>query len=103
MGVDLGHDITKELSTLRYCLTEIESVLRFGDPGFLMALDDRTVERLSDELDHAVITASKIVRGDCVGRPVSDEELSSLIDLQKELMHASGVFRGAAISLRGHI
>jgi hypothetical protein len=105
MAVGDGKDIARQLAELRFHMSEIESVLRLGDPRWLMALDDGTVEHLCAELDVAVAETESSLQGVISDNDfeASSQRYSQREDLRKTFLNASGVFRGAAVALRGRI
>lgn len=111
MAIGDDEDITKQLAELRYHLSEIGSVLRLGDPEYLMTMNDNTVARLRAELDDAIGKTGSLWRASRnTNTPCSEADfqnqsqaISQRSELRSAFLHASGVFRGASVALRGRL
>jgi len=112
-----GGNITRQVAELRYHLASIEEVLRLG--GGLMEVTDDCVVRLRSELEIALKkTPLHIIAGqkeleialketsqNCLSGQ-NKQELPDFAEREKlvaAFLLASGVFRGAAVTLRGKI
>jgi hypothetical protein len=99
-AIQEGKDSSKFVGELDFHLDHIEDVLRLGDPDWLMCLSDDTVLRLKKRLDGALRQAQS---GEltATGSTCPSGEASTRRKLARELSHASGVFHGAAVALKG--
>src|SRR5262249_11747302 len=87
-----GQSITKQIAELRFHLKSLKEVLKYNEPLWEMSLADEMVDALRTELDKVLKETPNCVPGESERRVLSEA-----------CFQAAGVFRGAAVAMRGRI